>query len=168
MTDIMTALTIADGDVFRWHYRDEKDGDRREWGRYHCKSRIAIAKNGCLRDTFWFGGGSDNATWTYSEAQQKLVLERLGNLFDLEKRPEYEAMYYADADIVDLNHANSSRGNFYIRKGAERSREKMCATLLERIAAKEREIRFAQDRLDRAREQLAAIERGDDLNAIYL
>jgi hypothetical protein len=159
---------IKDGDIFRWRYKDEQPEHRREWGRYHCKSQIAIAKGGSLRDTFWFGGGSDNATWSYDDAEQKLELTHLGNFFDLERRSEHEAMYYADADCVNLNHANSSKGNFYIRKGAARCREKMRATARERIEQSEREISFAQDRLTRTRELLAAIERGDDLDKVYL
>ncbi len=32
-------ITLVEGDIFRWNYRDS--GDDRSWGRYHCYSRIA-------------------------------------------------------------------------------------------------------------------------------
>lgn len=160
------AEQINDGDIFRWRYKDETPEQCRTWGRYHCKSQIAIARDGVLADTFWHG--SPSTFWTYADALRDLDLVRLGNLTQLEKRPEYEVMYYDDADCVNLNHSNSSRDNFYVRKGAPRSRAKMRSTLNDRIADLTREQAHAEHKLDRAREQLAAIDRGDDIEKVYL
>lgn len=166
--DITLSERIQDGDVFRWRYKDEKPEQLGAWGRYHCKSQIAIAKDGRLQDTYWGTSYGSHKGWSYADAERDLELRRLGNLSELEKRPEYEAVYFDDADCVDLSHANSSKGNFYVRKGAARSRDKMRATLVERISRFERDISFAQSRLERAREQLASIERGIGLDEVYL
>lgn len=159
---------INDGDVFRWAYKDEKADDRRQYSRYHCKSRIAIAENGWLIDTFWGRRGDGSAAWPYAEAETALVLERLGNMAELERRPEYAAAYYDDADCVDLNHSNSSRDNFYIRKGAVRSKEKMRAVVLERMTDTERSIGAAERKLSLLRERLHNIDSGVPLDDIYL
>ena len=117
-----TVIGLREGDIFRWSYRESGDDSR--WGRYHCCSLIAIVDDrGRLRDTFW-SSGSDGRIFTERDLPA-LKLTYLGNLADLEKVPEYLTDYYDDADIVNLNHANSSRGNFYIRKGAVRSQKKM-------------------------------------------
>jgi hypothetical protein len=159
---------IKDGDIFRWRYKDEKPEHLGAYRRYHCKSQIAVAKDGQLVDTFWGGSASDSAWWTYAEAETGLVLTHLGNFSELEKKPEYMAAYYDAADIVNLNHSNSSRDNFYTRKGAQRSKDKMRATLAERIATTEREISFRQDRLERDRQLLADIDSGRELADVHL
>lgn len=168
------APSIKDGDIFRWRYKDEKPEQLGAWGRYHCKSRIAIAKkDGRLIDTFWChslerAGGMDCAQWTYEEAGEHLELTLLGNLAELEKRPEYHANYYDDADYLDLNHSNSSTGNFYVRKGAQRSRDKMRSVVLERMTEADREIARGHSNLERHRAILADIDGGKSLDEVYL
>lgn len=159
---------IRDGDVFRWRYKDERPDDRRPYNRYHCKSMIAVAKGGLLIDTYWSMAGDNSTCWSYETAVDVLELERLGNFAELEKRPEYDREHYDDADIVDLNHSNSSRDNFYIRKGAPRSRTKMLAVMSERVANAEREIGSAQRRLELARAKLAEVGTVADLDKVYL
>lgn len=161
------AVKIVDGDIFRWRYKDEKPEQLGAYGRYHCKSQIAIATGGgWLEDTFWHGGS--DVCWTYADAERDLELTRLGNLNELEKRPEYEAAYYADEDCVDLNHSNSSRGNFYVRKGAIRSREKMIRIAEERWAEAEREAKFASERAERYRLMVGDLVGGKSLDEVYL
>jgi len=167
MTAALTHLAIKDGDIFRWRYKDEQPEHRRAWGRYHCKSQIAVARDGILRDTYW-NDNSSGTIWSYDEAERLLELSFVANFADLEKRDELAAAYYDDADCVSLNHANSTRGNFYIRKGAKRSKSKMLDTLADQIAKAESEIEFARSRLDRYRETLTAITRGEDLDKVYL
>lgn len=160
-------MTIKDGDIFRWRYKDEKPEHRREWGRYHCKSQIAVAKSGILRDTYW-GDSSSGTIWSYDEAERLLELTFVANFADLEKRDEYRADYYDDADCVSLNHPNSTRGNFYVRKGAQRSRERMRVVVAERIAATEHEIAYRQGVAERLRELAIQIETATDLGKVYL
>jgi hypothetical protein len=107
------AIEIKDGDIFRWRYKDETSEDMGAYRRYHCKSQIA--RDGRLTDTFW-GGLSTNISWKYSDALERLDLTHIANFADLDSQQEYMAAYYDDADCVNLNHSNSSKGNFYIRK----------------------------------------------------
>jgi hypothetical protein len=149
---------MKEGDIYRWNYREP--GDDRNYGRYHCCSRIAIADaRGRLRDTYW-SSGSDGRVFVEADLP-KLDLTYLGNLSDLEKAPEWQADYYDDADIVNLNHSNSSRDNFYLRKGAQRSRAKMLERArykLEQSESAERSAAWASERL---RSAIAKIEAGE-------
>lgn len=154
-------ITMKEGDVFRWNYRDQLDDGA--WGRYHCCSRIAIVRNGRLRDTFWMIGdsfASDGRQFS-ADSLHKLDLTYLGNLAGLEKKPEYEADYFDDADIVDLNHSNSSRGNFYLRKGAKRSQTKMIEVAMQKLKEAQYEQSKASRRAENLMASIARIEAGE-------
>lgn len=152
-----TIVEVREGDIFLWTYRDP--GDDRQWGRYHCCSRIAIADSrGRLRDTYW--SGADGRTFGPDDFP-RLELKYLGNLSELETVKEYEANYYDDADIVDLNHSNSTRGNFYLRKGAQRSAKKMIESAQRKLEQAELDERMAVDRANRLREAIARFKTGD-------
>lgn len=148
---------LREGDIFRWSYRDP--GDDRQYGRYHCCSCIAVVhKNGRLYDTFWHG--SDNKSFGVEDLP-KLELTRLGNFSDLEKAPEYKQEYYDDSDCVNLTHSNSSRDNFYLRKGAQPSAAKMLETARHKLERCESDIRGAMWRAEQLRLAIAKIEAGD-------
>jgi hypothetical protein len=155
MDDVMEKL--REGDVYRWRYR--APGDDRAYGRYHCCSCIAIVdKDGNLRDTFW-ASGSDGRRFR-PEDLPLLELTRLANLSELEKAGEHEADYYDDADIVDLNHSNSSRGNFYLRKGAKRSAAKMLESARHKLERAVSDEKMAAQRAALLRVTIAKIEAG--------
>lgn len=155
-----TTLAFKEGDIFRWSYKE--DGDDRAWGRYHCCSRIAIFCKGRLRDTYWQIGTSfsDGRSFGADEAD-RLVLEFVANIDDLEKSSEFNDEYYDNADIVNLNHANSTRGNFYLRKGAVRSAQKMLQSARYKMNEASATAKSARRRADELREIIARIEGGD-------
>lgn len=154
---------LNEGDIFRWSYRDH-DTDTRSYGSYHCCSCIAIVHNGRLRDTYWMIGklfASDGTRTFGIDDLPRIELTRLGNLSGLEKAKEYQSDYYDDADIVDLNHSNSSRGNFYLRKNAVRSQKKMLEMARYKLEQSESAERSAAHRSEQLREAIAKIEAGD-------
>lgn len=154
MTDVVEKLT--EGDIYRWHYRDvKKDGGI--YG-YHCCSCIGVVERGRLRDTYW-GSCSDSRTFDLDDLA-KLELERVGNFSELDKAPEYQADYYDDADIVNLNHLNSTRGNFYLRKGAVRSQEKMLQVARENLERSRSNERNAVRRSAELCDVISRIEAG--------
>ena len=153
--DITT--TMKEGDIYRWTYRES--GNDRDFGRYHCCSRIAIVQpDGRLRDTFW-SSGSDGRFFGADDLP-RLDLTFLGNLSDLDKEPEWKADYYDDADIVNLNHSNSSRDNFFLRKGAKRSAAKMMETAIYRLEKAQSDEKNAVRRADELRKVISQIESG--------
>lgn len=159
MTDVIEAL--REGDVYRWRYRDPK-ADGRPYGSYHCCSCIAIVNSGRLKDTFWQIGQSFSDGRSFAlEDLSKLELTFLGNLSDLVSAKEYEADYYDDADIVDLNHSNHTKGNFYLRKGAKRSRDKMEAIARQRFAEAEADFHTARRRMDEIGKIIDRLEAGE-------
>lgn len=157
---IDTIETLREGDVYRWGYRDPntKHG---AWGDYHCCSRIAIVSRGRLRDTYWQIGTSFNECRSFGlEDLPKLELTFIANLADLEPAKEYQADYYDDADIVNLNHSNHPSGNFYLRKGAKRSQDKMLAVARQRLAEAEADERTAVRRRTEISQIIDQIEAG--------
>lgn len=158
MTDVIEQL--REGDIFRWSYRDPNT-DSRQYGSYHCCSRIAVVKNGLLRDTYWGAyAGSDGRSFGQDDIH-KLDLTFVANLRDLEVAAEYQADYYDDADIINLNHSNSTRGNFYLRKGAVRSQDKMLAVARQRMAEAESDWHTAARRMEEIRGIIDKIEAGE-------
>lgn len=158
MTDVIE--TLREGDVYRWNYRGPGTDDRL-YGSYHCCSRIAIVHNGRLRDTYWQIGQSFSEGRSFAvEDLPKLELNRLANLSELTPAKEYEADYFDDADIVNLNHSNSPRGNFYLRKGAKRSPDKMVAIARQRFAEAEADFHTARRRMDEIGQIIDKLEAG--------
>lgn len=156
----MEAQTIAirDGDVYRWYFHSpDPDGDR-SYGRYHCCSNIAIGNGGRLYDTFW-QSGNDRRSFGADDLP-RLKLTFLGNLSDYQMASESQADYYDDSDFMDLNHSNSPRNNFYLKKGAERSQTKMLDAARRKLEMAESDERMAAGRAARLREAIANIEFG--------
>lgn len=157
-------VTLKEGDVYRWTYVDRLDTGA--WGTYHCCSRIAIVgASGRLRDTFWSSGNDGKSFGADDLCNLHLIF--LANMADLNKAHEYEADYYADTDIVDLNHSNSPRENFYLRKGAKRSAAKMLAAAKYKLEKAESDARMATRRADDLRVAISRIEAGE-IADVYL
>lgn len=156
MNDVIEKL--HDGDIFRWSYRDPNT-DNRAYGSYHCCSRIAVVKNGRLRDTFW-GDNSDSRSFGVEDLP-KLELTRVGNFAELEQAKEYQADYYDDADIVNLNHSNSTRDNFYLRKDAKKSQAKMLEVARRNLERSQSNERAAANLSSDLTEAIRRIEAGD-------
>jgi len=115
-----------------------------------------------LWDTYWRVGQSFSGCRSFGLNDLfKIELTRLGNLSDLEKAPEYQAEYYDDADIVDLNHANSTKGNFYLRKGAVRSQKKMLEVARSKLERSLSEERYAVQESERFHKAISKIEAGE-------
>lgn len=118
---------MKNGDIFRWSYNDEtlkKMGLHSSSGTlYWCCSRIGVFNDGYLEDTFW--SSSTDKCFSVDNIKDKLILEFVANEDDLISSEPRERAYYLDSDCVDLNHPNSTIGNFYLRKGAKKNLEKM-------------------------------------------
>lgn len=152
-----TVTELREGDIYRWRYREP--GDDRQYGRYHCCSNIAIVTHGRLRDTFWSHGGDGRSFGPDRVAELELTF--LGNLANLEKAPEWQADYYDDADIVNLNHSNSTRDNFYLRKGAKRSPKKMRDAAISKLDQAQSAKRMAESKAARLLAAIAQIDAGE-------
>jgi hypothetical protein len=158
LEDSKVSEKLCDGDIYRWNYRDPNT-DNRAYGSYHCCSRIAVVKNGCLRDTYWHR--TSDGRWFGPEDLSRLDLKFVANFSDLESAKEYQANYYDDADTVDLNHANSPNGNFYLRKGAARSQAKMLDVALSNLERSLANERSAARQSEELRVAISRIEAGD-------
>lgn len=153
-----TIEQLREGDIYRWSYQNP-NASHGLYGNYHCCSRIAVVHHGRLRDTYWHSW-SDGRSFGVEDLPA-LDLKFIGNFANLDPAKEYQADYYDDADIVDLNHANSTRGNLYLRKGAKRSRDKMEAIARQRFAEAESDFHTARRRMDEIGKIIDRIESGE-------
>jgi len=107
---------LKDGQIYRWRWADkERDADNAPYRSYHCKSQIAVVKNGRLVDTFWFGG-SDNSVLNPEDVVLTLFADESWKVIS-----PYQIRYYDADDIADTRHSNNGNAPVYLRPGAMRS-----------------------------------------------
>ncbi len=157
--------TMKQGDIFSWRWK--ADHPRREQCNgtgtlYWCMSQIAVVdERGELVDTYWHGRDGHRV------GADDVDLEFIANTDDIVAASEEMRNYYADSDIVNLNHANSSRDNFYLRKGAKRCPDKIRASLNYKIECAEIERRSAERTVERCNQMLVLLD-DNNLEEIYL
>ena len=162
----MTLTEWRDGDVFQWAYKDSL-GDYTQ--KYWCKSRIGVVRAGRMHDTYWlhladdgrWHGSSDGHRWEPSEAAERLELDFRGNLSDFDRIDDYRVRFYAPADILDMRHANDTRGPIFLRKDARRDSATILAEIARRTEKEESAICSAHWGLERLAEMRAKVEAGD-------
>ncbi|HHZ94910.1 MAG TPA: hypothetical protein EYN67_04970 [Flavobacteriales bacterium] len=118
---------LKEGDVFKWAYNEKtingKFSGRDYTSIYWCQSQIGIVKDGRLVDTYWSMG--NDRSFSLEDIRNDLDVIYQANMSELvEAKPE-ERAYYPDTCCFDFNHPNSTRGNFYLVKGARKSVSKM-------------------------------------------
>jgi len=119
---------FQEGDIYRWSWNDEMlklDYKNSAGTLYWCCSRIGVVRNGILVDTYWGENSQHNKIFSRDDAIEKLVIQFVDNFSNLTSAQISDRAYYLDNDCIDLNHPNSSRGNFYVRKDAVKSLDKM-------------------------------------------
>jgi hypothetical protein len=134
--DLRAARGLTDGQIYRWRWAEP--------GRsYHCKSQIAVVKNGLLIDTYWFGETSDHAI---DPADVELT-------FHADKSwptiSEGSAPYYDPEDVRSMAHANNFRAIVYLRPGATKSLDAIYREIARQAEQANSEIRSATWKLER-------------------
>lgn len=172
MTDHEVAIKrlkrLKPGDVFRWSWNERELAARKvqinAGTLYWCQSRILVADESLrLRDTYW-NTVSDGLRVTPENAAEKMILKYEGNLKDdLAKADPHERAMYRDIDCVDLSHPNSTRGNFYIRKGAKRDVDKMRVILKRMRADAKQRIESAKRDVERYEAQMETLTADTEL-----
>jgi len=141
---------FKDGDIFHWRWKESINRSM------HCKSGIAIAKDGRLHDTFW--NDFHSREWVDLDLVE---IEFKGNPADMKEIREDEAMFYQRRDLVNMNHSNNSRAPIYVKAGAGRCPVAMQEFYTHKRAEAERHVRSFQDRMAECDVLLAKISVGD-------
>lgn len=158
------AIEIRPNDVFRFRYHED---EKREWGwdgRYHCfdgtlKADVRDDGSITLRDTFW--GDSTSRCFTPEEAQQKGALTFVCNLDEVDPIKEHNTVYYDDEDVFTLYIHSGYQNEYYLRRGAERSPEKMRAVLMQQEESAKLAISSAERDLETIAHKRQLLEEGD-------
>lgn len=147
-----------EGDIYRWSWNDKELGRRKDQSDsgtlYWCCSRICVFKDGWFVDTYWGESGSNRA-FSVEKATELVVLEYIGNFDGLIETDKSHRAYYLDSDCVDISHPNKSRGGFYIRKGAEKSLDKMQRVMRRILSKHEKDMESAARRIEQTKAQIA-------------
>lgn len=148
-----TMTALRNGDIYRWYWREGHGGPLP----YHCKSNLALVKDGHLFDTYWSWGSSADSEVDPS----RVTLTLLGNVNDMTKVRPYEARYYRRRDVVDMRHSNDSGAPVYVKAGARRDPGTMRELAFDIMRRAESEIRRLQERVKDMEAAVIAIDRGD-------
>lgn len=148
-------VDFREGDIFRWRWKnDVRHADNAPYRSYHCRSQIAVVRNGKLFDTFW-----GSPSYEHIISPDDVLLERQGNPEEMTKIHPADSHYYRREDLVDMRHSNNSRAPVYVKAGASRDPEVMAALVDYEIERRHSAIRSAQwdlERLADAKESIAA------------
>lgn len=152
---------FREGDIYRWSWNDSilklKELEKNSGTLYWCCSRIGVVRNGILIDTYWGENNQHNKTFNRDEAIEKLVIQFVANFSDLTSAQPGDRAYYLDNDCIDLNHPNSSRGNFYIRKNAVKNINKMTRILKRKKLNLERKLKQIAGEIELAEKYILSV-----------
>lgn len=154
-------IKLNEGDIYRWSWNDKtlknKAIEIQAGTLYWCCSRIGVVKDGFLIDTYWGAGSQYDKVFNASECEEKLTLQLIANFSDLKSAQPTDRAYYLDNDCIDLNHSNSSRGNFYIRKDAVKSIDKMRLILNRKKLNLERKLKQIAREIELAEKDISGL-----------
>ncbi|MDR3551249.1 MAG: hypothetical protein P4L31_07590 [Candidatus Babeliales bacterium] len=152
-------------DVFHANYKDTSKSNR-------CFEGLLVARQGndriILVDTFW---NSENKWWTLEDVENELNLTYYCNLddYDLKNIPNAQK-FYDKTDYIYMHSQHAcveSCRYFYLKKGATKSKDKMIASLNEKIEEAKCKISSANSTIEWALKDIKKIENGE-LENIYI
>lgn len=152
----MSTTTFAPGTVLSYRTDRSVAGERdANW----CREGTAIVRDdGAAFDTFW-QSGSEAHRLTATEVERASVVFCIDDFDELDRwRPdEQKWLTYAIDDRRRITSQHGLEQRLYVRKGAVPHRDTVLDNLREAVAEAESEARSAESRLERAREDLAAL-----------
>lgn len=154
---------IKNNDVF--HFIPKDNSEFANWTR----ENLFVAKIGedgkiILVDTYCGIGRLDNKQYSLSEARKLGKLEYYCNLDEIEKIEEYKTKYYDDKDIFILHDQHACADSciyYFVRKGAEKDKEKMLETVNELLNKAKREIEYQTRNVEEYSAKKQQIENGN-------
>jgi hypothetical protein len=157
-------MQIKLGDVYNFSYNAE-------WSkkifdpRWCFDGQLIVKQDGegelYLQDTYWGWDDNEGKYFTLIEALNRGELTFVCNLNEVEKCNKRDMCYYADEDIFDLSYQHGCYENYYKKKNAVISHDKMEQVLKDKIEILEREIEYKKSDLKWRKEQLEQLQSGN-------
>ncbi len=158
-------MEIKLNDVYRFSY-SQKYYDELSYPYWCFDGQLIVKQNHkgelYLVDTYLGFNDSSNKSFTLEQALERGTLTFICNLDEVEKCNEYDTRYYADEDIFNLSYQRNCYKNYYKRKDAKKSIDKMKESINDIIIKTECEISCKIDYLAHLKGKLVKIESGDD------
>lgn len=157
-------MEYKNGDIFRWrytskHFKSMSDHTSPYW----CKSCICYFENDVFVDTYWEHAqeGISAYSFKYGLHKNHIILEYIANMYDLKEGNEWSKLYYHPANVINISHVNSSRGNIYIRKDAKRDINIIRESILINKQTFLHDIESAKHSLERIEKEISEIDNQD-------
>lgn len=155
---------LKDGDFFDFSYSKEYQEENKYWN--HCFDGLLYVRKLDERefvfiDTYWGINCSDSRSFNIEQLLTLGTSEYLCNANEVDKIEEHETVYYDDKDIIDLSRQHGCYKIFALKKGANRSPDKMLSILNSKIKEKTRDIEFAHNSIVRMEATIREIESGN-------
>jgi hypothetical protein len=155
-------IEIKENDVYRFRFNEAELKKRFE--PWHCfDGKLVVFKNRegelRLRDTYWSTGSS--RAFTLDEVLKIGSIELICNADEVDPTDEFAYKYYEDDDIYDLSYQHRCCKRYALRRGAEKSKQKMLKTLYGKLSDTQHEIEFAERQLETINENIQKVEGGD-------
>ncbi len=143
-------MKIKENDVY-WLKNDGRDENFRTWARDNQLVVFDVRGELRLSDTYWMYNWRYDweRSYTLEQALEKGELVFLCNLDDLEKISKEDTVYYSDEDIVYLTTQHNCKHFWFLKKGSERSKDKMLQILEENVQKATKQQEYAEDKAKR-------------------
>lgn len=146
-------MELKENDVYK--LMPNERGEIANW----CRENLLIVRKGegeglYFVDTYWSiddlgrSSSTHGKVYTLEEAQERGKLEFYCNLDDIESTKEHKTDYYDDKDVFLLTEQHGIIKNWYLRKGAQKSKEKILSVL-------DRKINHADERIDSLKNEIS-------------
>ena len=140
---------LKENDVYKLRPNDY--GEIANWCR---ENLLIVRKELYFVDTYWSiddlgrSSSTHGKVYTLEEAQKIGKLEFYCNLDDIEPTKEHKTDYYDDKDVFLLTGQHGIIKHWYLRKGAEKSKEKILSVL-------DKKINHADERIDTLKNEIS-------------
>lgn len=152
---------IKENDVFLANWKERKWGDQKD----HCFEGILIAlkqeNEFRFYDTFWGICEKSNKSWSYAEMIKLFNVDYYCNLNELEKIKKYDVDYYDDKDIFIISEQHGYSKYYYIKKGAEKSKDKMLKVLNKKLEDIKLNIKWETQQIKDINKKIKEVENGN-------
>jgi len=156
---------IKENDVFLVRWKAREWDDQKDW----CFEGSLVAQKNdegefIFYDTFWGIGRHDNKSWKFTEMMKTFNVEYYCNLNELEKISHYECDYYDDKDIFRLSDQHGCMEScvyHYIKKGTQKSKEKILSVLGENMRKAKNELENSGRDIENIATKIKDVENGN-------
>lgn len=133
----------------------------------HCFDGYLIYNGKFFKDTYWGFDDTQSKGFIFEEVKEKFKWYYYFNFDEVEKFNKYDKQFYNERDIYFIGEQHGCRPHYYLRRGAQKSKEVMVKYCENKIRELEEDINFKQNSIKNFKESLEKIKNGV-IEGLYL